>query len=197
MSRGFAERHPEAQDSVSNPRGSTYILPERHFWLQPTLTRKRVGPRVNRLGFTTMKLFLRRVHDGMWRVGQMATGVILFDDTVWQWWKTLGVLLSFFFFFLQNWFMWQRFSNFLAIAISDSRGAEGGGVRRDVDNSLVPPVRRGYLNIILNRKVNKHAMLFMRRIIWDKSAYCETAVAVAAAEPRNGDTAVCNQHNSP
>lgn len=96
--------------------------------------------------------------------------------------------------------MRQRFSNFLAIAISDLRGAGGGGVKEDVDNSLVPLVHRGYLNIILNRKVNKHTILFMREIIWDESVYCDAAAA--AAGPQNDDTAaaaaaVCNQHDCP
>lgn len=59
--------------------------------------------------------------------------------------------------------MRQRFSNFLATAISDLRGVGAGG-EEDVDNSLVPLVHRGgYLNIILNRKVNKHA----RNIIYE------------------------------
>lgn len=78
-------------------------------------------------------------------------------------------------------------------------------MKEDVDNSLVPLVHRGYLNIILNRKVNKHTILFMREIIWDESVYCDAAAAAAAAAaagPRNDDTAaaaaaVCNQHDSP
>lgn len=174
MSRGFAERQPEARDAVNNLAATSASRLSDTFNYGRPATRKRG----NRLSFTTIKFVCFFSFAPQWYVtaGQTATGIIPFDDTVWQWRKTLDL---FFFFFEID--LWDR--DFLIFLLLPFPTSGGCGVKEDVDNSLVPLAHRGYLNIILNRKVNKHAILFMRGIIWDKSVYCEAAAA-AASEPR-------------
>lgn len=82
MSRGLAERHPEAQDTVNHLAATFASLPSDTFNYSRPAARERGGPRVNRLSFTTIKPFFRGVHNDMWHVGQTATGIILSDDTV-------------------------------------------------------------------------------------------------------------------